>query len=73
MQEVISGGKVFDRCVRCGKLVQLNKALFGSLHTCVSDCVLAKKHLALREEIRGHLWWKRTWRVCGTCGGEWKL
>lgn len=67
---IVSAGKVFERCTRCQKLVQMNKTLFGSLHTCVSDCEIAGKHLTVREEIRGHLWWKRTWAVCDTCHRE---
>jgi hypothetical protein len=67
---VISGGKALATCERCGKVVQLNKALLGGLHFCVSDCVVAGKHLALREEVRGHLWWKRQWLVCDECKRE---
>lgn len=66
---IVSGGKVIAFCGQCGKPVQLNK-LIGSLHFCVSDCERAGKHLALREEVRGHLWWKRAWRVCDECGRE---
>jgi hypothetical protein len=65
----ISAGKVFERCSRCRKVVQMNK-LFGGLHFCVSDCEMAGKHLAVREEIRGSLWWKRTWLVCDRCHRE---
>lgn len=67
---VISNGKALVNCERCGKWVQLNKPLLGALHFCVNDCEIAGKHLAVREEIRGHLWWKRTWAVCDACGRE---
>lgn len=67
---IVSGGKVIAVCTRCGKPVQLNKRLAGSMHFCVSDCEIAGKHLALREEVRGALWWKRTWAVCDTCHRE---
>lgn len=67
---IVSGGKVIAVCPRCGKPVQLNKRLFGGLHFCVSDCDIAGKHLALRKEVRGYLWWKRTWAVCDTCRQE---
>lgn len=67
---VISNGRALETCSRCGKIVQMNKALLGGLHFCASDCVVAGKHLALREEVRGYLWWKRTWRVCDECGRE---
>ena len=32
---VISNGKVFAKCQACGKVVQMNKPLLGSLHICV--------------------------------------
>lgn len=66
---IVSGGKVFERCNRCGKLVQTSK-LLGGLHFCLNDCEIAGKHLALREEVRGAWWWKRTWRVCDRCSRE---
>lgn len=66
---VISGGRVFERCPRCRKHVQM-KPVLGGLHFCVSDCEIAGEHLDVREEIRGHLWWKRTWAVCDTCHRE---
>ena len=34
-EQYLSGGKVFERCPKCGQLVRVNKFLFGSLHTCV--------------------------------------
>lgn len=67
---VISGGKALAQCTRCGKWIQLNKSVLGSLHFCVTDCDIAGEHLALREEVRGHWWWKRTWRVCDECKHE---
>lgn len=67
---VISAGKALSTCPRCGKVVQLNKALLGGLHFCVSDCQIAGEHLALRKEVRGHLFWKSTWRVCDECKRE---
>ncbi len=73
MNTVISNGKVLGTCQRCGKVVQLNKALLGGLHFCLNDCEVAGEHLALREEIRGHLWWKRNWKACSRCGVEWKV
>jgi hypothetical protein len=30
-------GKAYGRCVNCGKLIQLNKPVIGSLHTCVPE------------------------------------
>jgi hypothetical protein len=70
---VVSGGKVIAVCERCKKPVQLNKKMLGAYHFCVSDCEMAGKHLAVREEVRGQLWWRRTWRVCDGCGREARL
>ena len=33
----IIGNKIYDICSRCGKLICLNKRLFGSLHFCSTD------------------------------------
>lgn len=66
---MISGGKVLERCTRCQKVVQMNR-LLGGWHFCVSDCKIAGEHLQVREEIRGILWWRKTWAVCDTCGRE---
>lgn len=66
---IVSGGKVFERCPRCRKLVQMN-GVFGGYHVCVTDCGLLGRHVGVREEIRGVLWWRRTWLVCDGCGRE---
>lgn len=34
---IATGGKLFEHCAKCGKMVQLNKFLIGSLHICVLD------------------------------------
>jgi hypothetical protein len=65
----ISGGKVLDTCGKCGKYVQINKRLGGSLHFCITDCQKVGRHLDVREETRGWLW-KRAWVVCRRCGLE---
>jgi hypothetical protein len=31
---VITNGKLYAKCDKCGKIVRLNKFLFGSLHPC---------------------------------------
>ena len=31
------GNKLIERCVDCGKLVRVNKWLFGSMHICITD------------------------------------
>ncbi len=33
----IVGNKIYEKCEKCGKLVCINKILFGSLHVCVSS------------------------------------
>jgi hypothetical protein len=66
----VSAGKVFDRCGKCGKIVQLNKPLLGGLHVCTSECEQAGRHLGpVRTETRG-LIRKKQWRVCDTCHHE---
>lgn len=32
-----AGNGLYDYCADCGQLVKLNKWLFGSLHSCLSD------------------------------------
>jgi len=34
---IIVGNKIYERCPVCGKLVQINKFIFGSIHICLSD------------------------------------
>jgi hypothetical protein len=34
---MISGGKVIEQCVWCGKYVTVNKRFLGSLHLCLTD------------------------------------
>lgn len=34
---LIAGEGIYDTCPRCGKLVKLNKFLFGDLHLCSLD------------------------------------
>lgn len=68
---IVTAGKIYDRCIQCGKLVQLNKGMFGALHFCITNCERAGHHLATREETRGR-WRKRTWKVCDECGDEWR-
>lgn len=33
---VFAGGKLWGRCTDCGKIVQLDKFIFGSLHLCIA-------------------------------------
>jgi hypothetical protein len=47
-----SGGKALAICDGCGKLVTINKFLFGSLHICASETELLERHRALRAAQR---------------------
>lgn len=31
---IVTGGKIYETCEACGKLVRINKPIFGSLHCC---------------------------------------
>lgn len=31
------GTKIYDRCSDCGKVIQLNKFMFGSFHICLTE------------------------------------
>lgn len=33
----LSAGRLFQRCAKCGKIVRVNKPIFGSLHVCALD------------------------------------
>ena len=46
---VIVGNKIYARCQECGKLVQVNKTLFGALHICDSEENLNRALKALKE------------------------
>lgn len=34
---IVAGGKVYERCSACGKIVRVNKPLVGSLHVCAPE------------------------------------
>lgn len=34
---IIAGNGIYMVCLWCGKLVKLNKFIFGSLHVCLSE------------------------------------
>lgn len=61
-------GKAYARCPDCGKLVQVNKTLFGSLHLCISECQKARRHLDVQTRQRGPFWNRRTETYCAECG-----
>jgi len=62
------GDKAFNTCADCGKLVQINKSIFGSLHLCISDCEKAGRHLDIQTRRRGPFWARRTETYCARCG-----
>ena len=31
---IVAGNGIYDRCADCGKLVKINKFIFGSMHIC---------------------------------------
>ena len=39
----IVGNKLMGRCKDCGKIVQINKTIFGSLHFCLTDEEIEEK------------------------------
>lgn len=34
---IFAGNKIYEICAACGKLVQLNKFIYGALHVCVDQ------------------------------------
>ena len=61
-------GHLYGTCYDCKKWVRIDKALFGSLHVCLSDCELAGEHLKLRS--RRSFWRRREWSCCDACGWQ---
>jgi hypothetical protein len=44
---------IFEKCACCGKLVKVNKFLFGSLHVCLTDEECAKKINDIKQPRAG--------------------
>ena len=42
---IVVRGKIYIVCSDCGKLVQVNKFLFGSLHVCLSEEELKQRKI----------------------------
>jgi hypothetical protein len=40
---IVAGNKIYDKCPVCGKLVQLNKFFFGSIHVCLTEEEIKEK------------------------------
>lgn len=34
---IVAGGKIYAVCSMCGRLIRINKPIFGSLHICYED------------------------------------
>jgi len=34
---IITNGKIYMECTKCGKLIRTNKPILGSLHICNND------------------------------------
>ena len=39
----IVGNKLMGKCDECGKLVQINKTIFGDLHFCLTEEEIKKR------------------------------
>lgn len=56
------------RCYDCGKVVKLNKPLFGALHLCLTRCERRGYHSKLLFHERVGAFWKRRTRYrCMDC------
>mgnify|MGYP007134671691 CR=1 FL=1 len=49
---IIAGNKIYEKCGYCGRMVQLNKFLFGSLHI----CALPEQRDMVRDMVRDARW-----------------
>lgn len=47
---MIIGNKMYDVCGDCGKMVCLNKTIFGALHFCLTPEELAHKRQAMAQK-----------------------
>lgn len=46
---IIAGNRIYDKCELCGKLVQVNKRVFGDLHFCLSPEERAQRARLMQE------------------------
>lgn len=63
------GDKAYGTCADCGKLVQVNKPVVGSLHVCTTACDRAGRHLDI-ESVRCGFMKRKTKKRCKVCGAE---
>lgn len=61
------GEKAYATCTACGRLVQLNKTLFGDLHICATACEQVGRHLDVQTRRCGPFWARRTETFCAKC------
>ena len=48
---IITNGKIYALCGKCGSLVRLNKPLLGSLHICDEDSKLEHHEKMKRAQL----------------------
>ena len=46
---LIVGNRIYTTCIDCGKVVHINKWLFGSMHLCLTEEEIEAKHVASKE------------------------
>jgi hypothetical protein len=47
---IVTHGKIYETCAACGKLVRLNKPVFGSMHLCATEEEQAIAHDAVEAQ-----------------------
>lgn len=52
---IVTGGKIYEWCAQCGRLVRLNKPILGSLHVCSNPpqdaASIAYRHAQLKQDL----------------------
>ena len=52
---IVAGNCIYDTCPICGKLVKLNKFIFGALHICLSDEEVTERRKHAAAAIQNQL------------------
>lgn len=52
---IVAGSGIYEKCANCGKLVRLNKPLFGSMHLCLTDEEIKAKYYQRQFSPGGQL------------------
>lgn len=55
---IIAGSHLYENCADCGKLVRVNKPIFGSLHVCLSSEERAMKEIYSKRQPPPPEWMK---------------